>query len=558
MIKSIKLALLLTFGVVLLQQCAVRRAPEGGEPDKTPPQVVHTFPNADSTNVRELDYLELRFDENLERSSVRNQIWLLPEPPGGFKLEWKNSKTLRIVIGDSLEKNRTYLLTVGTEVKDQRSNNLEKPILLPFSTGETIDKGEIAGKLYASQPENTYIYVYDLNDAYSDSSIFKSKPAYYSQVSKTGEYRMSYLRPGNYRVFALSDQNRNRLYDRGVDLLGIPQADVVLDSTHLSIAGLDLTLFSEDLMAPAFVRASKVHTHQLRLSFSEPLADSIPVKVVINDSITRQPLQVFGSELDKSDKTRVIVYTAAQKELRYAGEVVGGVQDTSGNKLDTIQFVFSGSTKEDTVKARFIKHVPSAGAGKLPFDTRVSLEVSQPLSKSSLQAAVQLTDKDSLAVAGEWQETGGRFPVFVPAAPLARDGRYELVIDTAKLKSYRDEVLGDSVYTAEFTTWQHDQLGEISGVITVANDSSDVILDVVSFNSKQRLRRKVSPAKPYLLNNIPEGKYRMVVRLDKNGNGKWDAGNSLPFQFADPFFFLPDTIKVRKRWTTEGISFQVK
>ena len=89
------------FLVIFLLQCAVRRAPEVGPQDKTPPQLVSTFPTPDSTNVKDLDYIELKFDENLDRSSIRNQMWMLPDPPGGFEVEWKNSKTLRVKLNDS-------------------------------------------------------------------------------------------------------------------------------------------------------------------------------------------------------------------------------------------------------------------------------------------------------------------------------------------------------------------------------------------------------------------------------------------------------------------------
>jgi len=544
--------------MLVLLQCAVRRAPEGGPQDKTPPQLVSTFPTPDSTNVKDLDYIELKFDENLDRSSIRNQMWMLPDPPGGFEVEWKNSKTLRVKLNDSLDTDRTYLLTLGTEVKDQRGNSLEKPVLLPFSTGETIDNGVITGKLYASQPENTFIYVYDLADEYSDSTIFKQKPAYYTQVSKTGEFTMSYLRLGHYRVFALSDQNRNRLYDRGIDLIGMARADVKLDSLHASVSGVDLTLLSEDLDPPVFVRASKIHTHQFRLSFSEPLKVEKPLQIAVRDSVSGDTLRVYGSELEADDKTRLLVYTAEQREARYLGKVIGGVQDTSGNKLDTVNFVFTGSTKEDTVTARLIKHDPRAGAVKQPFDLEIALETSKPLDSSTLRSAIKLTDKDSVMIQGEWKESGGKFPRYKPARLLQRDGEYQLVIEESKLKSYRGSVLGDSTIVIPFKTWKHEELGEISGTISMFGDSTSILLDLIPYGSKKRSRHIVMPSKPYLLENIPEGKYRLVVRIDENGNGKWDGGKSLPFEFAEPFLFHPDTIKVRKRWTTEGISIQVR
>jgi hypothetical protein len=43
--------------------------------------------------------------------------------------------------------------------------------------------------------------------------------------------------------------------------------------------------------------------------------------------------------------------------------------------------------------------------------------------------------------------------------------------------------------------------------------------------------------------------------LDMNENQIWDKGQTNPWTFAEPFLIHPDTVKVRKRWTTEGIDF---
>jgi len=39
--------------------CASRGAPSGGPVDKTPPEVIKTFPATDSTNIRELTLLTI-------------------------------------------------------------------------------------------------------------------------------------------------------------------------------------------------------------------------------------------------------------------------------------------------------------------------------------------------------------------------------------------------------------------------------------------------------------------------------------------------------------------
>ena len=88
--------------IFLLQWCAIRQAPPGGPEDKTPPKVVGTFPKPDSTNIKHLDFLEIEFDENIDRASVRNQVWFSPELPNGFEIDWKGGKKFRVVLNVSL------------------------------------------------------------------------------------------------------------------------------------------------------------------------------------------------------------------------------------------------------------------------------------------------------------------------------------------------------------------------------------------------------------------------------------------------------------------------
>ncbi|MFQ5584884.1 MAG: Ig-like domain-containing protein, partial [Calditrichia bacterium] len=108
--------------VIVSIRCAHKVAPPGGPEDKSPPKIIYTFPPADSTNIQVLPYLEILFDEAVEKTSFADQVWFIPEMKKGFKLKWKGSKKLRVLLQDSLEKNQTYIFNIGTGVKDLRGN----------------------------------------------------------------------------------------------------------------------------------------------------------------------------------------------------------------------------------------------------------------------------------------------------------------------------------------------------------------------------------------------------------------------------------------------------
>ena len=52
--------------------------PGGGPVDKTPPEVIKTFPTPDSTNVKQLSVISFEFSESMNEGSIANTIFISP------------------------------------------------------------------------------------------------------------------------------------------------------------------------------------------------------------------------------------------------------------------------------------------------------------------------------------------------------------------------------------------------------------------------------------------------------------------------------------------------
>lgn len=540
---------------LLLLRCAVRQAPPGGPEDKTPPRLLASFPRPDSTNVRSLKYLEFEFDENLDRNSLRNQVWILPELPGSFEIHWKGNKKFRIVFQDSLEKEQTYLVTVGTGLKDLRGNTLHQPIVLPFATGPTIDRGEISGQVMGEQAQNVFIYAYPLAENFSDSAIFRSKPRYYTQSGKSGEFRIQYLKPGTYRVYALDDQSGDRLYTLQTDRLGIPFTDVTLSNGEQTFHNLNFTLIREDTTAPQFLRARALTNLMVELSFNEALHPGQPVAVEITDSATHTPLGVLAREVGGEERDKLILYTEPQQPVRYSARLAP-LRDVAGNlmPLDTLHFVFTGSAKADTSTPGLIEVYPPDKQKNLPYNLHLRFKFSHPVDSLSLKNGFTLRDSDSMAVAGRWRFLSLLAPEYVPDSSLKRGAVYRMEINLAGITNVFEKPFGDTLFVYQFSTWEWSELGEIGGIVRVGNPGWDkAIIEATPVKGTEIYSVIVNTNQPYLIPFLPDGLYRLKVIIDLNQNGRYDGGQSLPFRHAEPFRVLPDTVKVRKRWTTEGI-----
>ncbi len=551
--------LLLIIALVFLgQACAVRQAPSGGPADKSPPRVIHTFPSHDSTNVTSLDFIEIEFDEGIDRNSVRDQVWMLPDMPNGFEIKWSGNKKMRVALNDPLDENQTYILTVGTEIKDFRGNRLSAPILLTFSSGPSIDHGEISGRIVGEKSVGAYIYAYPLTEDFSAKTIFEEKPRYYTQVSKTGNYQIKYLRPGDYRVYALLDENRDRLYTLQTDQIGIPANDVHLDSTHLSVSNINFTLTREDSSAPKIVRARALHDKLVEVYFNEPLKAEQNFNVAIVDSAQKKQLKVLAKTIDIDEPTRLLIFTRKHENAFYLGGI-DSIQDVSGNvrkNRKSLRFHFTGKENPDTTKTKLNAILPGNEQKNIRYDAPIVFDFSQPVDSAALRANFQLQNADSQMVAGKWWFYSLTHPKFIPDQPFEKGEKYTIRLDLRKISSVFEIPFDDSLVVLHFTTWDFSELGEISGTVRTGQaDWEQAIIEAEALRGGEKYSVKTPVNVPYQLVFLPDGFYHLKAMIDINKNEKYDAGQSDPFQFAEPFLFYRDTVKVRKRWTSDGIDF---
>lgn len=553
-----ELCVLLAFLLYLNSGCAFQVAPSGGPEDRTPPEVVSSFPPLDSTNIRTLETIRLKFSENIEKSSVKDQVWMLPTLPEGFEIQWKGNDQLLIRLKSPLQPDQTYILTLGTGIKDWHGNRMAEPFVLPFSTGRQIDKGRISGIVVAEKVENVLIYAYPSPDSLSATFLFQEKPPYYVPVARTGRYSLGYLKSGKYLIFALLDNDKNGLYNVGVDQIGIPPQVVRLDSSRWKFEGLNLKVVREDTTAPQLLGVRALSRKRLRLTFSEPVAKREGFYLALRDSISATPLRVLAAEVAPENQGNLLVFTSAMaEEAVYLGDL-WAVADTSGNAAskDTLHFRFNGSDKADTTQARIKSISPRPGARNVAYQAEISLLLSLPVDTVSLKEAVSVLAPDSTELAGRWFLSSLLRPAFRPDSLLLKNSQYAIRMDLTKLKSVFGDAFGDSLYSSTFTTWDWAELGEISGRISAENSAvKQAFLWAREVRSSSRYAFFARVGQPYLFPFLPDGLYLLKAALDVNGNKRLDKGSTMPLNFSEPFQFYPDTVKVRKRWTTDGIDF---
>ncbi len=238
--KAIYLPVFVLTGLLLIfQGCANQQPPGGGEEDKTPPKLVSQSPSKNTLNFSGNSII-LEFDEYVDRRSLQEAFHISPPVKGDISYNW-SGKEVEISFEKPLWKidpNKTFVITVNSNLTDIRGNAITSPISFAFSTGNKIDKAAISGKVFnkADKPVSILAYKLELNDSAYDPT--KNVADYISETSEDGTYDLTNLSPGKYRIIAIEDEDRNLLYTSERESYAVLPEDISLEDSAV-VTGLN-------------------------------------------------------------------------------------------------------------------------------------------------------------------------------------------------------------------------------------------------------------------------------------------------------------------------------
>ncbi len=543
------------FLLLLLLGCAVQAPPSGGPVDRIPPEIVRTDPLPESTRIaKNLDRLTIVFSERMKEGSERNNLFISPPVP--FKVQWKKGHILILQLQEPLKKRQTYVLSIGSALQDAHNNKMTASFNLAFSTGDSIDRGKISGRIYGLKRGQTfYVFAYRLSDS-TRFDPFTIQPDYVTLNGQQGNYTLGYLKNGTYRVLAVEDRNHDLLLQAVAERFALSYRDVTLHDSMNVFNGLDMQPARLDTVPPLLTGARAKFNNLLILRFSEPLVlDSLTV-ITITDSLTNRPLKIKDLAPARKHKKWLEVITAPMDSNRLYRVRCVNLTDSSGNRnRDTLTACFKSTTKTDTTTFKLLHHFPKDSAKTVRPEAAIRLEFNQPLNWRQVRENYRLLNASGKALSGRWQIKNLYQGIFRPQKPLLPDHAYRSVLRLKKIHSYFGKSLQDSLSSHVFQIVSQKELGEISGTVQVQGKvSCPIVVNVQRIAGKRlHLRRVVQGTRAFKFDYLPEGSYKLDVFIDLNANGKFDRGRLLPFRFCEPFKFLPDTIQVRKRWETGGV-----
>jgi hypothetical protein len=548
-----------------LTGCAGQVPPEGGPRDVVPPAIIRTSPDSNAVRVRPAA-VTLEFSKYVDHRSVEESIFISPRP-GDLAFDW-SGKEVTITFKGTLRENTTYVVNVGTDVADIRERNrMAASFTLAFSTGDSIDRGFINGRVFDEKPEGVLLFAYRLSGLLPDTlDPSRLRPDYITQTGKDGTFSLAHLALGPYRVFAVRDEYHNFLYDRGVDQYGVAQSDFVLTRTDTAVNDVWYNLSREDTTRPFIAGVRALDRHRISVRFSEPVdsASFARCSVSLTDTLTGRvlPLRVFY--LDRLQAAVALAFTTGELDSPAVYRLaVHGVADLAGNFIDANARgeTFEGTLKPDTLRPSISVRDLRDSARTVSLFPVIEVRFTDPVVPFSLTRGAVLSDSARREVPSRAFWTGPASFIVSPQRALMSKAWFTLRVPLDSVRGLTGRTYRDSAFALHFETLDLRSTGSISGAVQDARGGKgEVVLTVTGINTTPphvSVVRMASPG-PFALSALPEGKYTLRAFRDSAGTGEYGFGLPSPFHISDRFTVYPDTIRVRARWGVEGVLVKFK
>ncbi len=550
--------LILIGGLAVIIACAEVAAPPGGEEDKTRPNLLESWPPNGAVEVTRDNKITLRFSERIKTPGVGAGVFISPRPTKDPKIKWKSDR-VEIILADSFLVDQTYVISVSSDVRDLRNNPVDTGSTIAFSTGPIIDSGHITGFIMEGSKAltGTKVALFDptiLSDSLDFDSLY---PAYLVQSGVGGYFSFSYLPEREFFLIAFEDENRNDFFDKQEERFAIPDRPISING-NLSLDSLYLPINRYDSIGQAIVLARLGSNGMLLIRLREEVETA-----VINDNLSYLTLESYSKPDEFAQPVALLeAYQDRSRALNYyVPNVEPGLYRVNlhlPNEPEPLTFdsLYMDSST-DLTAPEISKFLP----GSLPVlkqDASIVLFFSEPLDSSLLTEGTFSLWRDSITE--EPFVLNWKSPLELRLeAPDIEEGRsYTVSIAEFEISDLGGNRLGDTLKQMQFSILDPDSLGSVSGKChSILADSASQLLIRLEMYQNGSVHEKLVTRNEFKL-DIPAGSYRLTGFVDRNNNGRRDAGSLYPYTYSESYAIYADTIKVRARFETTGIEFEIK
>lgn len=564
------------FLLALLYSCANIGTPNGGPYDETPPKFVSSTPAPNQTNFKGRN-IEILFDELVQLDKPSENVIITP-PQMEMPIVRATGKKVVVELMDTLKENTTYTIDFTNSISDNNEKNVFENFSFAFSTGDVIDTLEVSGILLnAENLEPMPGITIGLHSNLEDSAFVKLPFDRTSRTNDRGEFTIRNIAPGQYRIYALNDVNRDYKFDQPgeeiafLDSIIIPTAELLtrqdtlwkdsltidtirtVSYTHYLPDNIELRLFKEKFQRQYMLKPERPEENRFSLRFNSEL-DSIPVPVPLNFKPEKEEWFLTQKIEGGNGVMYWLTDSAVWKQDTLAIEVTYLKSDSLNvlrPQTDTLQLFMrkrpapkKKKKKDEPEPIEFLGMVVDAPTSMDVFDT-ISIAFTEPVTdlKKELFYLDQKVDTTWTPVEFELFPDSLNALNYYILRPWKYGEEYRLAIDSASIYSIYDK--WNDGFSSEFKIKTSDQYGNLYIPIVGVDTTAYVEL----LNSSDVPVRKV-PVKDggALFWDLKPDKYYVRLVLDLNNNGKWDTGNYAEKRQPEEVFYMPKYFEIRSNW----------
>lgn len=518
---------ILLFSILALASCARRGTITGGKKDTLAPILVNSLPKNLSTDFNGKE-IKLNFNEYVKLKDVTKQLIVSPPMKNQPDISPLNaSKTITIKIKDTLKPNTTYSFNFGNSIEDNNEGNKYKQFKYVFSTGKQIDSlklnATIKDALEQKVDNFVTIMLYEVDDKYTDSIIYKEVPRYVTNtLDSLKTVTIENVKQGKYRLIALKDKNNNNKYDPKIDKIGFQkdfikmpndtlyQLDLFKEKTPFNVTKVAQASGSKLILAyqgnskgtkVEVKRAGEILPHKLT-KFQGKDSLQIWVKMAKTDSLN---VSVFNEKFDKTFGLKI-----------------------KDQKKDSLNF----KSVQDNVLPLRDKFTVASTVPLVDFDnSKMSL-----LNKS----------KKEVKYTTEYDEMQQELKFVFDKEPSQK---YKLTILPKSLTDFYGRTNKDTL-KYNFETKELSEYGNLKVKLERVK-RFPVIVQLTDDKGKVMYETFSDKATEVNFDLIEPNKYTLRLIYDDNKNQLWDPGNFIEQRQSEEVIYFSNELDVRNNWDVE-------
>lgn len=554
--------------------CASTGYPGGGPRDEVPPVMLRSIPPEGSLSFIG-EEIRIEFDEIIQVRDIFQKLMVSP-PVNELPEVTARGRSLVVRFKEDLQPNTTYTLDFADAISDNNEGNVLQDFRFSFSTGEIIDSLRISGFLFDAQtlaPVGNALVMVHKNHA--DSAFKTLVPIRVTKSNPDGRFSIQNLSPGEYRLYALEDVNRNFRYDQPGERIAWnsqlvspfvgfheridsipPDSIVVVKEQAFLPDSIQLFLFQEDNVEQYLRDVERKSRNRIDFFFSRPVKENLDITLVDRDmsnwfvyerSARHDSISLWltDSVLIKSDSLFL--------RVRYH------VPDSAANlilKTDTLNAYFfqvgGGETRSrrrgDEDKEKEIPVLrPEGLKGTLEILEDLTIRFPSPVNNINYTAIrlSELVDTLFQPIDVRLTRDSIRHRRYVFEFDRVPGNRYLLEVDSAAFTDIYG--LSTNAIRQEFTVKTEESYGIF--YIDVAKPEPIWLLQILDRQEKVVRQASIPANGKIAFQYLLPGDYYLRIVVDENRNGQWDTGDFLKGIQPEGLVYFPEIVNIRANWS---------